>query len=142
MDGPETKPEFCRWPECDRKYFTKGLCMLHYARQRRTVDMDKPFRTRKRSEERQWRKSSRNYMVMWDGDKIILQHRFVWEQHNGRKLQPFENIHHLNGIRDDNRIENLELWTKPQPIGQRPEDLVAWVIDHYRELVEARLALF
>lgn len=66
-------------------------------------------------------------------------HRLVMERVLGRPLEPFENVHHKNGRRADNRPENLELWTKPQAIGQRPEDLVDWVLDHYLELVEERL---
>lgn len=55
----------------------------------------------------------------------------------GRSLERFENVHHKNGIRDDNRLENLELWAKPQPHGQRPADLAEWVVENYPELVEA-----
>lgn len=56
----------------------------------------------------------------------VMQHRQMMEDHIGRVLRPEESVHHINGIRDDNRIENLELWSSSHPKGQRVEDKVAW----------------
>ncbi len=82
---------------------------------------------------------SNGYIVVRKEGKKITEHRLVMEQMIGRELAPRENVHHLNGVRDDNRSENLELWVAPQPRGQRVADLVAWVVTAYPHEVQRQL---
>lgn len=64
--------------------------------------------------------------VSAEGRFSILEHRYVMEEHLGRPQEKHENVHHRNGFRDDNRIENLELWSTFQPSGQRISDKLEW----------------
>jgi|TARA_B110000483_G_C18040298_1_gene482330 hypothetical protein len=60
-------------------------------------------------------------------------HKLIYEMYNGVTLTSNQNIHHKNGVRDDNHIDNLELWDTSQPAGQR----VLEKLSYYFELVKS-----
>lgn len=70
--------------------------------------------------------SRSGYVTITKGKWRQHEHRFVMEQILGRKLTSKESVHHKNGIRTDNRPENLELWSTRHLGGQRVSDIDIW----------------
>jgi len=98
------------------------MCHVHWKRFQRRGTTDKFIRTRTPFI------NTNGYVYEFvDGKRQAqLQHRLVMERKLGRPLAADESVHHKNGIRTDNRIDNLELWVSWQPPGCRVQDLVAF----------------
>jgi hypothetical protein len=99
-----------------------------WQRKSRGIPIDLPLRKSKGY----W-KTPQGYIMIYkkghpnaNANDCIQEHCYVMSEYIKRPLKRNESVHHKNGIRDDNRIENLELWHRGQPSGQRLEEKIQW----------------
>jgi hypothetical protein len=115
----------CKFEGCNKPVLSKEYCNSHYRQNLVGRDLV-PLRPYNPGE---WTLNSRGYLVRTRNGKQEKYHRVVVEEAIGRPLKSYENIHHKNGDRADNRIENLEVWNTSQPSGQRVIDLWHYALE-------------
>jgi hypothetical protein len=136
--GRRRQPERCTVEDCHRVSHTKGICRTHYKRLLKHGDVRADVPVRIVTGEG-WMSHGYWYVPvshelrhLTNGEDSTGEHRLVMARHLGRPLSPDEVVHHRNGIRTDNRIENLELWSTAHCKGQRVEEKVEFAVELLR----------
>ncbi len=140
----------CAVGGCELPHRSGGYCQRHYMRVWKTGDPGPVESTRRWKPDRVVSPRDGYARIRMpehsraDKSGMVLEHIPVLEAVLGRPIDwaAGEQVHHVNGVKDDNRPENLELWVTSQPRGQRPADLVEWARDilaRYADEVAATL---
>lgn len=128
----------CKVADCEaRSVGSHQFCGTHWVRWKKGKDLTSPI---KRGPQKNICINAHGYAYYCDirspyktyKSGLVLEHRAVMGVIIGRPLLRYESVHHLNGMRSDNRPENLELWSSPQKPGQRVSDQLKWA----KELLE------
>lgn len=135
-------------PRIGKREFIRGLCSKCYYRSRKDGSLEKVALPNKNHVNQGRPVGSRtltkhgyiNVKISEDGE-FKQEHRLVMEEHLGRELTPMESVHHINGVRHDNRLENLELWASAHPYGQRVSQLIEYIAEFHAEEMKKALGL-
>jgi hypothetical protein len=121
---------YCSVEGCDQRHDARGYCKGHYSR---LIRRGNDIVLRKTINPGRKGKISHGYFHVYKPNHpnaqntgYIREHRYVMSKHLGRPLFNDEQVHHKNGDKLDNRIENLELKIGNHGSGQTVEDMVKW----------------
>jgi len=123
------KSKYCNVDGCNEIHSAKGLCEAHYYRLKRESTLGGSVTSKTRSRGKGTINYGYRVLHMPEHPNAapssgkVPEHVVVMSKIIGRPLHSKETVHHKNGIRNDNRPKNLELWASRHPPGQRVSDL-------------------
>ncbi len=127
----------CTIEGCNNIFHAKDYCKKHYMLWYRYGDPK--IQPRSKKENGSGYKNKYGYIILYLPNHPfsgktgkISEHRLVLGEHIGRKLYDDETVHHKNGKRDDNRLENLELKASIHLRGQDVDDLLEYATEIFR----------
>ena len=121
---------FCEFSGCNKKHFSGGFCSSHSSQFRRTgktweIGRKNKIGTKIKTKLGYIRVKISESPPVWERE-----HRIVMEKKIGRPLENHETVHHKNTIRDDNRIENLEIrHLSDHPPGGSLDDMMRYWLE-------------
>jgi hypothetical protein len=129
----------CKIDGCAGDNWARGLCRVHYRQAAylgTLVEIGDASKRHVASPPESTHEGPHGYIWRQLPGRRVYEHRYVMEQHLGRKLERWETVHHKDGDKANNELDNLELFSAvPQSAGQRPVDMAKYLLTKHPDVL-------